>query len=786
MGFSQLPFNAIGQAQVLTGGYGAEFGRSTGGVVNIITKRGGNDWEAGGSVAFEPKSMRARERDMYYEPTGVTAGTPPVAFDGKLRVYNGLNTDERTTYGLYASGPIIKDKLFFFGAVEQIKRQRESVRTVNSSPIYAISAATQSSSFQEIDIEIPRYLLKLDWAISDNHVLEFTRIQDKVKDERKFYGFNYATLQRTQVQNGGQSYLNWGPTPVASQQGATVDILKYTGYLTDNLTFTALIGKTKTPHEQTPAGYNPALPQVVFSGAQAPGLTYTAPQGITGSLLVPGAFDENKGSRFDVEWKLNSSHKLRAGIDYNTITSKAGTATAGGTLWTYFKATDPAAVPYVGASAPNSVAGNAIAQQGYYVESSAVRTLSQPQVKQEAQYIEDQWQATKDLLLVIGLRNEGFNNLNGGDANANNRESYIKLDKQIAPRFQAIWDRAGDASSVLKATAGRYHVPLPTNVAVRGAGSSYNARTAYAYTGVDAATGAPTGLTALGPLYSSNNEYGQAKDPREVAAQDIKGNYQDELTLGIEQAVAKGWNASAKLTYRTLRTALDDHCDDRPFYAWADRNNVDASNWHYNCALFNPGIGNTFTIDMNGDGKLETIRLSAAELGVAKVKRTYLAMDLGLEHAFNGKWWGKLTYTYSQNKGNAEGQLLSDIGQGDVATTQAYDFPEFSVGAEGKLPNNRTHQFKAFGFYQATPEIAIGGNVVYASGRPKNCIGNAPVATPSDQPFVAGGPVTTYSGYGSAYFFCDGKPSPRGSRGTLPAEFTSDLNFIYSPMAIPA
>jgi outer membrane receptor for ferrienterochelin and colicin len=42
VGFSQLPFNAIGQAQVLTGGYGAEFGRSTGGVVNLITKRGTN------------------------------------------------------------------------------------------------------------------------------------------------------------------------------------------------------------------------------------------------------------------------------------------------------------------------------------------------------------------------------------------------------------------------------------------------------------------------------------------------------------------------------------------------------------------------------------------------------------------------------------------------------------------------------------------------------------------------------------------------------------------------
>ena len=777
VGFSQLPFNSIAQAQVLTGGYGAEFGRSTGGVVNMITKRGSNNWEAGGAISWEPKDLRSKERNVYYEPTGVLSGG--VAFDGKLRLYNELNRDERTTVSAYGGGPLIKDKLFFFGAFEQLDRQRESVRTANTSPIYNISAATQSSSFEERHVRVPRYLMKFDWAIADNHTLEYTRISDDVKDNRSYYGFNYATLQRTGVQNGGASYQNWGPTPVAAQQGATVDIAKYTGYLTDNLTVTALVGQTRTAHMQSPVGYNPALPQININGAQAPGLTYTAPQTIAGNLLTPGAYDENKGTRFDLEWKLNSSHKLRAGVDYNTIKSLAGTSTAGGQLWTYYKATNPGDVPYVGAAAPNSVAGNALAQQGYYVESSRFSAASTPKVKQQAQYIEDQWQVNKDLLVIAGLRNEGFDNQNGDGL------SYIKLNKQLAPRLAAVWDMQGDSSSVIKASLGRYHVPLPTNVAVRGAGSSYNARTAYAYTGIDPTTGAPTGLTALGPLYSSNNEYGQAKDPREVAAQNMKGNYQDELAIGIERALMKGWTGSAKVTYRTLRTALDDHCDDRPFYAWAARNNVNSSNWHYNCALFNPGIDNTFTIDIDGDQKLETIKLTAADLGIAKVKRTYAALDLGLEHAFNGKWWGKINYTLSRNFGNAEGQLLSDIGQGDVATTQAYDFPEFSVNATGKLPNNRTHQLKAFGYYQLMPEFGVGGNVVFASGRPKNCIGNAPVAAPSSAPFVVGGPVTTYSGYGSAFFFCNGVASPRGSAGTLPPEFTSDLNFVYAPAFAP-
>ena len=143
---------------------------------------------------------------------------------------------------------------------------------------------------------------------------------------------------------------------------------------------------------------------------------------------------------------------------------------------------------------------------------------------------------------------------------------------------------------------------------------------------------------------------------------------------------------------------------------------------------------------------------------------------------------GQGHYTWSRNSGNTEGQLLSDIGQADVSTTQAFDFPEFSVNINGLLPNNRTHQVKLFGYVQATPEIGVGGNLLMASGRPKNCIGNAPVTTPLVTPFIPGvSPVTNYSGYGSAYFFCDGVAAPRGSFGTLPPDIRMDLNFQFKP-----
>ena len=768
VGFAQLPFNSISQAQVLTGGYGAEFGRSTGGVVNIVTKSGGNQWVAGANYSITPNSLRSKSQNIFYENNG----TP---LDGKVRIFNEANEVTDTTVSGYIGGPLIQDKLFMFLSMEKNQSTQSTIRLANTSAAGSVSTA----SWQERTVDTPRYLLKLDWNITDANHLEYTRIVDKVQDSRQYYGFNYGTLTRNNVKGAGVDYLNWGPTPVASQQGAEVDILKYTGYLTDSLTVTGVVGRTKTPHEFSPSGYNPALAQVSAPSGETPPSLGVIPilQGTTGNLLTPGAFDTNKGVRVDIEYKATPKHTVRVGIEQNTIESLAGSSTAGGIFWNYLK-TDPNVKPGVQTAPTSSVAGNTFAQQGYYVQGIVSATKSTPTVDQTAQYIEDRWQVSDRVLLSLGLRNEGFNNKNGDG------KSYINLPMQIAPRFGATWDALGDQSVKVFANVGRYHVPLPTNVAVRGAGSSLNAQTDYVYTGIDS-NGAPTGLTPISPFYSANNELGQAKNPLEVAAQDMKGNYQDELAFGFEQALSKSLNIGAKFTYRTLRTAIDDHCDDRPFYAWATRNGVNASSWAgYNCALFNPGEDNTFNLDLNGDGKLEVIKLTAAELGFPPVDRKYIALDLFAEHPFDGKWYGKATYTFAKNEGNFEGQLLSDIGQADVSTSQAFDFPEFSINSQGPLPNQRKHQVKLFGYYQATPEWGVGGNFLYASGRPRNCIGNAPDPTGSSDPYVAGGPVTNYSGYGSAYFFCNGVASPRGSLGELDADYKVDLNTIYRPSSV--
>jgi hypothetical protein len=139
-------------------------------------------------------------------------------------------------------------------------------------------------------------------------------------------------------------------------------------------------------------------------------------------------------------------------------------------------------------------------------------------VIQSAQYIEDKWQATEDLLLTFGLRSESFNNRNGIS------ETFVEQKRMIAPRFNEAWNVDGDGSLKASMTAGRYHLQLPANLAVRFAGVSVNTDQFYTYTGVNPVTGAPTGLKAISGVLSANNEFGKEQVANELAANALAEN----------------------------------------------------------------------------------------------------------------------------------------------------------------------------------------------------------------------------------------------------------------------
>lgn len=766
LGAMELPFGAIAQAQILTGGFGVEFGRSTGGVVNITTKSGTNTWEAGALASITPKSTRASYRDQYYSNTGALPAT-----DGRLYLRRGDNELTQKQYSAWVGGPLIQDKLFGFVALEQTESEQN---LVNGS---TASTSLGTNGYREAETTTKRYLAKLDWNINDNHRVEFTSIGDLPETDFRYRSYNYATGAIGSTVNSS-IHQEFGPS---NPNGGKLNSLRYIGNITDDLTINVLYGKTKSDHIYEPTGYDPTLLQVTASPEnRVPGLSYTSGQRVTGQIPLNGSTDEVTSKRLDLEYKLGN-HTLRFGLDNNkAVSSGAGEAYAGGGLWTYLRELDDNDNPQV--TAPFNADGGVVpalgqfgglAAQGYYVGRTIYSTISNAYAGQDAQYLEDRWQATKDVLVTVGVRREGFYN-----ANQDNTK-YIEMKNQYAPRANVAWDVNGDGSFKVFGSVGRYTVQIPTMVALRGANGSLYTNQYFAYTGTDA-NGQPTGLTQMTEAMSSNNEFGQAKDPKTVAAQDMKPAFQDELTFGMERQVMSDYVFGAKFTYRTLRSTIDDTCDGRPLEAYAARNGIDASNWHFGCASFNPGEANDFLVDYAGNGSYTRVHLTKEELGFDKPKRTYTALDFSLEHPYRNGWYVKVNYTLGRNKGNTEGQTLSDTAtaQGDVAATQTWDYPELMVGSYGLLPNDRKHQLKAFGFVDVTPEIVVGGNLLLASGRPRSCMGT--------NPNTQGAAFENYN-YQSASRYCFGSTglsnvlTPRGTVGRLPWEKTLDLNAVYRP-----
>jgi hypothetical protein len=119
------------------------------------------------------------------------------------------------------------------------------------------------------------------------------------------------------------------------------------------------------------------------------------------------------------------------------------------------------------------------------------------------------------------------------------------------------------------------------------------------------------------------------------------------------------------------------------------------------------------------------------------------------------------------------------VAQTDVAATQTWDMREIMEHANGVLPNDRTHQIKAFGYWQVLPEWIVGGNFLAASGMPVTCLGNYPDVDNA----MAGQ-------YGSAFHYCYGKtaaenvPAPQGTGPHLPWDIRLDASLAYNPAMV--
>ena len=731
-----LPYGSIEQEEVYTGGYSAQYGRSDGGVLNMIGKSGTNAWHFGGQYLYEPSSMVASQNNTYY-----ANGLPPSPVAGNLYDPRNQNSSWTSVYDFYVGGPLIKDRLFLFASAEMTHTEGNTVNSV---------ASGTDSHYQD---KLPKWYAKVNWNITDNNLLELTGASEKSETSGSVYNYDYNNLSDSAF----KSYAN------NTKHGGDMWSAKFTSYLTDKLTLTAMYGSMKTRSYSESPAYDPSLTYIADYTNQNPALNGGTP--ITNNQTVseitnPGMNFVTTNLRVALTYSLGD-HTITGGIDnLRTAARDQDELTSGpGYQWAYgyTNTPDQPLYPALGVGAPANYPNGA---SGYYAYKYIFNQGGNLFSTERAEYLEDQWQVNDRLLFSIGLRDDGFTNSNAS------AQPYMRQTKpQWAPRLGFSWDVFGDSSFKVFGNAGRYYLGSP--IAPGDPANGYVATSQYyTYSGI-AADGTPTGLTQMSPPVSANGAYGQTPDPRTMTATSLKAMDQDEFMLGFSKTAGSNWVYGAKLTRRILRHVIDDWCDVQAVVNKAASQGITDINAD-TCYYINPGEANTFAVQ-DPTGAFHSVTLSNADMAFPKAVRRYYALETFLEHPFDGKWYGKVSYSFSRSYGNSEGQGQSDIRATGGTQNEDWDFPELMVYADGPQGNDHTNVIKAYGYYALTPEWLVSANLNLTSGGPKYCLGY--YGTEQADP----------DGYGSNYHWCNGQPSPPGATGRLPWMKQLDLGIHYTP-----
>lgn len=141
---TSLPYNFVEEVQVKEGGYEAEHGKALGGIVNVVTRSGGDAFEIDGFGFFTNDALA----------TEAKRGLADARIDG-FATYD---------FGASASGPILRDRLSFFAAYNPSFENRD--------------VGLPGLGFQEDRLTRHQFAAKLDWRAGDRTDVEFSVLGD--------------------------------------------------------------------------------------------------------------------------------------------------------------------------------------------------------------------------------------------------------------------------------------------------------------------------------------------------------------------------------------------------------------------------------------------------------------------------------------------------------------------------------------------------------------------------------------------------------------------------------
>jgi hypothetical protein len=400
--------DAIEETQILTSGITAEYGRFTGGVVNAITKSGGNRFSGSYRTSFSNPAWTVETPFERCDPAVTVATCRPA----KPRT-DQLQLSHEGTFG----GPIVRDKLWFFGA------GRFSKQDVTGTLPYTNLPKNQTDTNQRAEI-------KLTGTAASNHTFQGGYLTNSTKQEnRPTFDF---TIDNHSV--GSRTLPNW------------YAFGNYRGIIRSNLLFEAQYSQRKFQFKDSGG----SLTNIVDS----PMITLTQALGHFNAQYFDAADPENRNNRQltgNLSYFLNTAdagrHELKVGYEFFRSQRTGGNSqSATGYVYDIDYATDASGNPLFDSSGylmPVFVPGETLLENWLPVRGAVLNVDNQSVFAQDHLIINNRWSAD------AGMRFERIRSQATG--------GIIGLDENtLVPRLATAYDIQGNGNHVVHLTYGWY------------------------------------------------------------------------------------------------------------------------------------------------------------------------------------------------------------------------------------------------------------------------------------------------------------------------------------------
>ncbi len=692
--------------EVVTNSFGAEYG-VFGGAINALTKSGTNNQE--GSIFYRTNFPNSSAMPFYQADWVPTNPRTP-------------QEDKYHRYGFTVSGPIVKDKLFYFVGFQ-------GFRDVVPAAVFE----TGGSNWDGLQSDKQRvtgpnqWTAKVNWYLSTDQQLILSATRSHFRSYSGHQWATYGTLDMGSVTDATTQNVNltWNWTPAS------------------NLFVVASVGNFKSPRRDMPTTgvANP----VIYSDARyfvdGPGSHGTLPENptligyVTGSGRMGGEFSDNPNTQYkiDVSWLLGAN-QIRAGYlrqDTQYLNTIGGT-----TRW-FVK---------------NAVESGSDADTLTAIRSDPSDTKYSGII--QGFYLKDVLEIRPGLLLDMGIRTDSY--VYKGEMApfaGMHLAEYDHLSKQLQPRVGIVWDIDQDGRKKVYAHYGRSFVIMPMSIVSWATTSGlyldfYNAGT-WAYNPTYA-NGTP--ITLLSGTPSSSIAVGGDGMPLPHAT-DLRLPRKNTLTLGADWTLPKGWLVGGSWTYWELKDVLEDS-----YFLNSDSTSpfLETSNTK---VTWNPGPGSVTFLDSYG-----TQHTWASNFPTPKdryIDATFYATNRGERYDIG------LSYTWTHHYGNYAGENTA-TGYSTTGNTSEFDYAQ--AIANGTIESDPVHMLKFNGSYRFTirsQDLFVGMTGVWRTGTGLTSTINAGgkwMATADDYSF------------GGLYYDTIPYTNRRGDLGRTPNVFNMDLN----------